>query len=320
MRRFGAAGGGLTHVREWKKYFRQLTALGAWLCCVLLVGLSIVPPVSAQTVTYIHTDALGSVVAETDANGKVIKRYDYEPYGAVVGGHVTDGPGYTGHVSDAATGLSYMQQRYMDPQLGVFLSVDPVTAYEQPVGQFNRYRYANGNPYKFKDPDGRIVETVWDVANITLGATSAYSNFSEGNIGAGVVDSIGVAVDSLAAAVPFVPGGAGATIKAVRMAENAAQGAQAEKAVAQAFGEKVAGQRVTLEASTGQRSVADIVTKDKGVVEVKSGNAQLSSGQKAVKADIDAGRPVTPRGANAEKAGLEPGKPTQMKCYDVKRC
>ncbi|WP_428993340.1 hypothetical protein [Stenotrophomonas maltophilia] len=74
---------------------------------------------------------------------------------------------------------------------------------------------------------------MWDVANITLGATSAYSNFSEGNIGAGVVDSIGVAVDSLAAAVPFVPGGAGATIKAVRMAENAAQGARAEKVVAQ---------------------------------------------------------------------------------------
>ncbi|MGE8451654.1 MAG: RHS repeat-associated core domain-containing protein [Pseudomonadales bacterium] len=54
-----------------------------------------------------------------------------------------------------ATGLSYMQQRYMDPQLGTFLSVDPLTAYEQPVEQLNRYRYANGNPYKFTDPDGR---------------------------------------------------------------------------------------------------------------------------------------------------------------------
>ncbi|MFD5929340.1 RHS repeat-associated core domain-containing protein, partial [Streptomyces griseoaurantiacus] len=43
----------------------------------------------------------------------------------------------------------------MDPQLGVFLSVDPVTAYDQPVGHFNRYRYANGNPYKFTDPEGR---------------------------------------------------------------------------------------------------------------------------------------------------------------------
>lgn len=55
-------------------------------------------------------------------------------------GEITDRPGYSGHVSDAATGLSYMQQRYMDPQLGLFLSVDPVTAYEQPTNQFSRYR------------------------------------------------------------------------------------------------------------------------------------------------------------------------------------
>jgi len=124
------------------------------LCCLSL--LCVVASADAQTVTYIHTDALGSVMAESNANGNVIKRYDYEPYGALVGGQVEDGPGYTGHISDASTGLSYMQQRYMDPQLGVFLSVDPVTAYEQPVRQFNRYRYANSSPYTFHDPDGRL--------------------------------------------------------------------------------------------------------------------------------------------------------------------
>ncbi|MFL9584548.1 hypothetical protein [Stenotrophomonas sp. AB1(2024)] len=43
----------------------------------------------------------------------------------------------------------------MDPQLGIFLSVDPVTAYQKPIEQFNRYRHANGNPYRFTDPDGR---------------------------------------------------------------------------------------------------------------------------------------------------------------------
>jgi len=122
---------------------------------MLLIGLDVVQTASAQTVTYLHTDALGSVVAESDANGNVIKRITYEPYGDAVGAPVADEPGYTGDVSDAGTGLSYMQQRYMDPQLGMFLSVDPVTAYQKPVEQFNRYRYANGNPYKFTDPDGR---------------------------------------------------------------------------------------------------------------------------------------------------------------------
>ncbi len=105
--------------------------------------------------TWAHVDALRSPVAVTDGTGSVVERRRFEPYGAELGGLVKDGPGYTGHVSDSATGLTYMQQRYMDPLLGVFLSVDPVTAYEQPVGQFNRYRYANGNPYKFTDPDGR---------------------------------------------------------------------------------------------------------------------------------------------------------------------
>ncbi len=33
--------------------------------------------------------------------------------------------------------------------------MDPVTAYSNPVGAFNRYWYANDNPYKFTDPDGR---------------------------------------------------------------------------------------------------------------------------------------------------------------------
>ncbi len=50
-----------------------------------------------------------------------------------------------------------MRQRYYDPGIGMFLSVDPVTAYSNPVGQFHRYRYANNNPYKFTDPDGREV-------------------------------------------------------------------------------------------------------------------------------------------------------------------
>jgi RHS repeat-associated protein len=75
---------------------------------------------------------------------------------------MTDGPGFTGHEDDAATGLSYMQQRYYDPGIGRFLSVDPVTADGNTGGNFNRYWYANNNPYKFTDPDGRLVETFVD--------------------------------------------------------------------------------------------------------------------------------------------------------------
>lgn len=290
-----------------------------WLCTLVLPMMS----AQAQTVEYIHTDAVGTPVAVTDINRNVIERSEYEPYGTVLNRPISDGPGYTGHVMDAATGLTYMQQRYYDPTLGRFLSVDPVTADTNTGWNFNRYNYAANNPYKFKDPDGRIIETVWDAANVVMDVASLGGNLAAGNYAGAAVDAGGLIVDAAATLIPGVPGGAGTAIKVARaaqLAENVKQDAKAENAVAKKLGDQVAGKRVTLESSTGKRSVADIVTKDKGVTEVKSGNAQLSPGQKAVQADIDAGRSVTPRGQNAANAGLEPGKPTQMKCYDVKRC
>jgi len=115
---------------------------------------------STGTVKYQHTDALGTPVVVTDAAKAIVQTSDYEPYGHQVSGPLTDGPGYTGHVQDAATGLTYMQQRYYDPVIGRFLSVDPVTAYSSPGANFNRYWYANNNPYRYKDPDGRKISIV----------------------------------------------------------------------------------------------------------------------------------------------------------------
>jgi hypothetical protein len=47
-----------------------------------------------------------------------------------------------------------MQQRYYDPRVARFWSVDPVTV-SSAGGNFNRYWYGNDNPYRFTDPDGR---------------------------------------------------------------------------------------------------------------------------------------------------------------------
>ena len=91
----------------------------------------------------------------TDAQGQVLERTRYAPYGQVLNRPLRDGPGYTGHREDAATGLVYMQQRYYDPESGRFLSVDPVEADAETGGNFSRYWYANDNPYRFADPDGR---------------------------------------------------------------------------------------------------------------------------------------------------------------------
>ena len=109
----------------------------------------------ATTVEYIHTDTLGSIVAITDSNRVIIERREYEPFGGQLTPVVQNGPGYTGHVQDAATGLTYMQQRYYDPLLGRFLSVDPLDVGGTNGNGFNRYGYASANPYRFTDPDGR---------------------------------------------------------------------------------------------------------------------------------------------------------------------
>jgi len=54
-----------------------------------------------------------------------------------------------------------MQARYYDPVIGRFYSNDPVDAVGHigkgnPVHGFNRYTYANNNPYKYTDPDGEF--------------------------------------------------------------------------------------------------------------------------------------------------------------------
>ena len=49
-----------------------------------------------------------------------------------------------------------MQQRYYDPVALRFLSPDPVDVSTTDGSNFNRYWYANNNPYRFIDPDGRL--------------------------------------------------------------------------------------------------------------------------------------------------------------------
>ena len=105
---------------------------------------------------YIHTDALRSPVARVDAAKNILSRTSYEPYGLTAAG-TTPTIGFTGHVNDANTGLVYMQQRYYDPVAARFLSIDPVTTDADTGNSFNRYAYADNNPYKYVDPDGRSV-------------------------------------------------------------------------------------------------------------------------------------------------------------------
>jgi RHS repeat-associated protein len=199
---------------------RRYATKKLWAALLALTALN--APVQAETVTYLHTDLLGSVVLETDQNRNVVQRYEYEPYG-LPRQAIADAPGYTGHVHDAGSGLVYMQQRYYDPEVGRFLSVDPVGVDTGTGTNFNRYWYANNNPYRFTDPDGRWAEDLFiGIPSLILGAHSFYGNVSEGNFLAAGVDAGGMVLDGLAIATPGVPGGAGLGIKAARAADSIA--------------------------------------------------------------------------------------------------
>jgi RHS repeat-associated protein len=117
---------------------------------------------SASATAYSVYNQAGKLLMTDGANGLVRYIYLGNDQIAKVGSSLAleDKPGYTGHVEDKALGLTYMQQRYYDPVIGRFYSNDPIGGFEHLKGTngthgFNRYAYANNNPYKFTDPDGR---------------------------------------------------------------------------------------------------------------------------------------------------------------------
>ena len=171
------------------------------------------------TITYFHNDSAGTPWLATDQSGNVVWKENYHPYGTPQKNQPS-GEGnrlwFGGKPYDADTGLVYMGARYYMPLLGRFTGMDPKEVNPQQIHSFNRYAYANNNPNKYLDPDGKLAETVWDAFNISLGFQSLVSNVREGNWSGAAVDAAGIAVDGVAAAIPVVPGGAAAGIKLYR--------------------------------------------------------------------------------------------------------
>ena len=112
---------------------------------------------AAGTTRYVHSDALGSPVAVSEASGGLLGRLEYEPYGAFWSGvpGLAAQVGYTGHEQQPSGGLVYAQARYYEPIAGRFLSPDPVGVDLRSGQNYDRYGYAHDNPYRFTDPDGR---------------------------------------------------------------------------------------------------------------------------------------------------------------------
>ncbi len=105
-----------------------------------------------DTWTYLHADALGTVLAYSDAAGRRVDRVAFTPFGELARGpRDPDRPlFYAGRLVDREAGLVSMRARFYVPELGRFLDPDPAGL----AGGLNAYVYVENRPLEATDPSG----------------------------------------------------------------------------------------------------------------------------------------------------------------------
>lgn len=110
---------------------------------------------------YYTRDHLGSIRELIDIGGNVRARYAYDPYGrqTKTAGDLEADFGFAGMFWSSEAGLSLTHYRAYDPDLGRWLSRDPLEDAEMKEGP-NLYAYVGNNPINFIDPQGLCITTV----------------------------------------------------------------------------------------------------------------------------------------------------------------
>lgn len=108
-----------------------------------------------STTSYYEADGLGSISSLSNSSGALANTYTYDSFGNLIAfsGSVVNPYRYTGREFDSETGSYYYRARYYDPQIGRFISEDPIGFDAGP----NFYRYVLNNPVRFTDPLGNDV-------------------------------------------------------------------------------------------------------------------------------------------------------------------
>ncbi len=130
---------------------------------------------SEQPLTVVAGDHQGSPYAEVNLSGVMEARIrKQDPFGNVrtgaVSGYLRTNQGFLGAVRDDASGFVPLGARLYDPEVGRFLSADPVLDLTDPV-QNNGFTYAHNNPVTHSDPSGLSVAlTASETAAALVGA------------------------------------------------------------------------------------------------------------------------------------------------------
>ena len=125
---------------------------------------TIVEPSSTAKVAYLTNDHLGSPRINTDANGTVIARHDYHPFGEEITTSRTQAEyavdsvrkQFTGYERDGETVSDYAGARYFSYIAGRFSSPDDFIkdSHIDDPQSWNKYAYARNRPLIFVDPEG----------------------------------------------------------------------------------------------------------------------------------------------------------------------
>jgi RHS repeat-associated protein len=121
---------------------------------------------SHESLVAYHTDHLGTPRELTDERGRIVWSADYDVYGRINTLHAADTDNqlrFPGQYEDRETGLYYNFHRYYDPDLGRYLTQDPIGV----IGGLAPYQYTR-NPVNWTDPLGLLDE--WEIAR--MGSTS----------------------------------------------------------------------------------------------------------------------------------------------------
>jgi len=144
---------------------------------------------ASDAITVVLKDRLGSTLATLD--GSSVTRRAFDAFGKARNGDLSDRAngslnladtihGFTTHTHADAVALIHMNGRVFDPNLGRFLSVDPIIGDGSDSQALNPYAYLRNSPFAGTDPTGYAQCLTTDAPSCASDAVNTVTNPGSG--------------------------------------------------------------------------------------------------------------------------------------------
>lgn len=129
--------------------------------------------------SFFHLDFLGSTANLTDGVGATRRSILYDAWGDERDrvGTSANNFTFTGHEKDGETGLIYAKARFYDPDIGRFLTQDPLLGNADDAPTLHRYAYVESKPLLYMDPTGMapVVGQIYQLEVVINGQRRIYT-------------------------------------------------------------------------------------------------------------------------------------------------